>query len=320
MPRRPPEPVIAPDVVDFRDYRAYIQAIFDLRRRCHKRPGLVALARAAGLSSGHLSNILAGRRDLDPKLSGDLGLALGLDGERHRFFVLLVALDGTTSVGARSALLRELDDMQARLSPGRRRGRPSRAELEQRARRLEAMERRCYTRTWLTNALFALLSCPSAPSEARALSRLFRGRATPTAISASLADLRALGLVVDVDGRALTTTDFADAVRYGPEPTGKALFADTWEIAKGASLHREPAARVAITLCWVDPLEVNGLMEAYQERFREAALLSEAESSASSVAREHPTLAPGQERSALVLQQAILIAPLLSEAPEPSPA
>lgn len=310
--RAPSTPPRVPEVSEFRDYRSYIRAIFESRRAQGRRPGLVALAKAAGLSNGHLGNIVAGRRDLDPSAASELGLALGLEGERHRFFVLLVALEAARSPGARAAIRRELDLLGQSIGP-RRRGRPSRAELDERARRLQATERGAYTRTWLNNALFSLLSCPRAPASARGLARLFRRRTTPTAVRASLADLQALGLIRPMGGRLLPTAELADAESPAPEPMSVSLIAGAWEMSRAALLERDAGAALTITLIWRCESEAEAQMRWHLAAFRERTLLSEADSALAGVTTLLPSLPPEQDPARVVVQHGLMTVPWLPD-------
>ena len=74
------------------------------------------LSQAIGVSERHLSNVVRGRRGLDPAFAGDLAQALGLEGPRWRYFVKLVELESTASPGARLSLRRELEALREELA------------------------------------------------------------------------------------------------------------------------------------------------------------------------------------------------------------
>lgn len=292
-------------MVDFKDFRSFLKAALAERRRIGRHLGLRALARAVGMSESHLSNVVLGRRGLDPAVAGDLAQALGLEGPRWRYFVRLVELEATTSPGARIALRRELEALREELAVPRRRGRPTREELEQRARRLERLERQRYVRTWLNSALFALISCPDAPVEVRSLARQLRRVTLPTAVLASLADLRALGLVVERDGRHWATADVADAERPDEDPPDRHVYHAAWELARDGLLAREPGTVVRVSLMRLRaPEEPEQPMQA----FREAFLAGEPSSDSACVTLERPTLPADQEPATVVLQQAVMVA------------
>lgn len=313
-------PTRPPDVVDYRDYRAFLKDAINYRRARDWQRGARYLARLVGLSDGHLGNIVAGRRDLAREMARDVGEALDLEGERLRFLVLLVELSTTAAPSARAALQRELDQIAARLRQPRRRGRPTLLEAltrkQERTRQLAQPERRRYVRVWLTNALFALLSCPEAPQEAPVIVRVLRRYTTPTAVLASVRDLHALGLLVEHEGRLLAATDVADA--SVPEAISTGAHLDAWEQARAALLSRDPDALLCVTPQRLPLDAVTPRMQRHVRAFYDAALACEQDSTAACVTIDHPTLPPYQEPARVVLQQAMMSVPFVPFASEPA--
>lgn len=80
-------------MVEFKDFRSFLRAALEERRRIGRHLGVRMLSQAIGVSESHLSNVVRGRRGLDPAIAGDLAQALGLEGPRWRNFVKLVELD-----------------------------------------------------------------------------------------------------------------------------------------------------------------------------------------------------------------------------------
>lgn len=311
MRRKKPEPLPRPpELPDYEDWRDYIQAVWDRRRAMGRLPGVGRLAEAIGLSGSHLTNVVSRRRELPVALAGDLATALGLEGKLHRLFVLKVERGAATGA-TRWRIVEEIRALEAELRRPRRRGRPSNAEREAWARELQGPEQERYVRTWLTNALLALLTCPRAPSDARKIARLFRRPTAPTAVKASIEDLRALGLVERVeDGRLLATASSIEAPAPISRPQFQLIHETSANIARAALLAGDPDAVVKITVLLQQPeaTEIEGL----DARFREVCAICEADSRSSSVTHRRPDLPPDEPRARVVLQLGLIGAPLVA--------
>ncbi len=312
-----------PDVVEYRDFRRFLRDTFRWRRARGNVGGAGEVAARVGLSGGHLSNILAGRRDLALSMAYDMAEALGLEGERQRVFVILVDLSRTAAPSARQALSAELEELRRRLARPRKRGRPTLAEaMAPKAPRprpagapMTPPDRDRYVRIWLTNALFALLSCPEAPQEAGEIRRLLKRYTTPTAILASVKDLRAVGMVIERDGRMLPTANVADAT--SSEPTRASAHHDLWDQARVALHARDPQAEISLSVHLV-PAEALAATAGRQfQAFYEAVLAGETSSAPACVTAERPELPPGQEPARVVLQQAMMSLPLAADGEPP---
>lgn len=313
-----------PDVVEYRDFRRFLKDTFRWWRARGNEGGAGPVAARVGLSGGQLSNILAGRRELAPTMVHDMAAALGLEGERQRAFAILVALSNTAAPSARLALSAELAELRRRLARPRKRGRPTLAEAmapkppapRPKGAPMSRPDRERYVRVWLTNALYGLLSCPEAPQDVGEIRRLLRRYTTPTAILASVKDLRALGLVVERDGKMLPASNVADAT--SPEPISAGTVHDFWDQARVALHARDPQAEISLSVHLV-PAEALAATAGRQfQAFYEAVLAGETSSAPACVTAERPELPPGQEPARVVLQQAMMSLPLAAdgEAPE----
>lgn len=298
-----------PDVVRYRDFREWLRDRADFLRAHHKLPGHSSLAAAIGISTSQLSNVIAGRRDLEPALAADLAVALGLEGERHRYFVLLVLLEEAGSPGARAPLTQELDALQTRLTQPARRGRIPAEVRAARVKHIEAMQQGAYARIWVTSALYALLCCPAAPLTAAALAACLRRRTSATAIRASLQDLSEMGLVVERAGRPWPTADVAER-RHSPEPIPRAIFASAWDLAQESALAREAHTTISATALWLAEGQRPEIQRAHIDHFFALAMEAEPDSARSCVTLERPELEEGEEPADRVVQRVAMCVPV----------
>lgn len=104
----------APDVLDFLDYREFLQE-WQARagsQRTWKSVGW--LANKVGITSGQLHNVLKGRRNLDSGLVETLASRLGLDEMRARYLLLLTRFNDLRQVEPMAMAWDELNRIRAR--------------------------------------------------------------------------------------------------------------------------------------------------------------------------------------------------------------
>jgi uncharacterized protein (TIGR02147 family) len=83
-----------PDVFGFRDYRAYLRALYAHKKAQGNSLSLRAFSRRAGLRSpNYLKLVMDGARNLTPEMARRFAGACGLRGQAHEYFCELVAFN-----------------------------------------------------------------------------------------------------------------------------------------------------------------------------------------------------------------------------------
>ncbi|HNY32555.1 MAG TPA: TIGR02147 family protein [Fibrobacteria bacterium] len=113
-----------PDIHDYLEYRSYLKAAFAAEKESGSIAGQRDVATFLGLkSSGHISWILQGKRDLMPRLVPRLAQLLGLDATQTEYLALLVEHNDTDNPDDRRRALAAISRCQAnrkaRLKPGK---------------------------------------------------------------------------------------------------------------------------------------------------------------------------------------------------------
>jgi uncharacterized protein (TIGR02147 family) len=194
---------VDPDVFAYLDYRGYLRALYDSRKR--RGASYRSFARRAGLRSpNYLKLVIDGDRNLSAAMATQFAKACDLSPEGQRYFVLLVAFNQARS-----------SETRARTHTALRRARgPSRFAALDAA--LDA-----YHSLWYLPAIRELVASPHFREDARWLARQLLPPITAAEARRSLAVLLELGLLVrDGNGvlRQARTT-----VTTGPEARSRQL-------------------------------------------------------------------------------------------------
>jgi uncharacterized protein (TIGR02147 family) len=192
-----------PDVFAYLDYRGYLRALYDARKR--RGASYRSFARRAGLRSpNYLKLVIDGDRNLSARMAEQFAQACDLAPEARRYFVLLVAFNQARSSEARA---------KAHAALRRARG-PSRfAALD------EALD--AYHSLWYLPAIRELVGSPHFREDARWLSRQLLPPITAAEARRSLALLLEIGLVVRDERGKLRQA--RATVTTGPEARSRQL-------------------------------------------------------------------------------------------------
>ena len=225
---------VDPDVFAYLDYRGYLRAFYDCRKR--RGASYRSFARRAGLGSpNYLKLVIDGDRNLSARMAEQFAKACDLTPERRRYFLLLVTFNQARSSEARA---------RAHSALRRLRG-PSRFAALDAA--LDA-----YHSLWYLPAIRELVASPRFSEDPRWLARQLLPPISTAEARRSLALLLELGLIVrDAEGtlRQATLT-----VTTGPEARSRQLkrFHRTMMDQAKSSIERiAPAERdiSGLTLC-----------------------------------------------------------------------
>lgn len=192
-----------PDVFAYLDYRGYLRALYDSRKR--RGASYRSFARRAGLRSpNYLKLIIDGDRNLSASMADQFARACDLDDAGRRYFVLLVAFNQARTSEARA---------RAHTALRRARG-PSRfAALD------EALD--AYHSLWYLPAIRELVASPHFREDARWLSRQLLPPITAAEARRSLALLVEIGLLVRDERGKLRQA--RATVTTGPEARSRQL-------------------------------------------------------------------------------------------------
>ncbi len=93
-----------PDVRQYLDYRAFLDAWFEWKKSTRPRYSQRAFSRRAGVSHTLVSQVCRREKHLSEKTASDFGAAMGLEDDELRHFVLLVERATTSSERLRTEL------------------------------------------------------------------------------------------------------------------------------------------------------------------------------------------------------------------------
>lgn len=176
------------EVFEFEDYRAYIEHQIELNAA--QRGYRSRLAESAGCRLSYLSQVLSGRVQLTPDQAAGLCNLWGLEPERTDYFLALVHLDRAGSPALKTALKRQLQQLQARHRESIRRASAAVVlPLEQLA---------LYHSGWHRMTLHALISIEEFQTVHAIAPRL---RLSPQEVIGLLGDLEQMGLARRVGER-----------------------------------------------------------------------------------------------------------------------
>jgi uncharacterized protein (TIGR02147 family) len=194
---------VDPDVFAYLDYRGYLRALYDSRKR--RGASYRSFARRAGLRSpNYLKLIIDGDRNLSASMAKQFAKACDLAPEGQRYFLLLVEFNQARSSEARA---------HAHTALRRLRG-PSRfAGLD------AALD--AYHSLWYLPAIRELVASPHFREDPRWLARQLLPAITTAEARRSLAVLLELGLLVRDEQGALRQA--STTVTTGPEARSRQL-------------------------------------------------------------------------------------------------
>lgn len=241
-----------PDVLSFLDYRAYLRALYEARKK-QRGFSFRAFSRRAGLTSpNYLKLVIDGERNLSASMAGRFARACGLSGGRERYFTTLVAFN-------QARTLDERNRAYARLRRHRR------AQDAQRLNRAQDL----YHSRWYLPAIREFVTSDEFREDPKWIGRQLWPSISAREAADAVALLCDLGLLTRGEDGKLTQSE--PTVTTGPELRSLHLanFHRTMiEHAKGAidevpSLERDVSS---LTLC----LGASGLVRVKQaiQRFR----------------------------------------------------
>lgn len=188
-----------PDVFAFLDYRAYLRALYESRKR--RRASYRSFARRARLRSpNYLKLVIDGERNLSARMAERFAAACDLAGEGQRYFLLLVAFNQARSNEARA---------RAHAALRRARG----------PKRFAALD--AYHSLWYLPAIRELVASPYFREDPRWLARQMLPPITAAQARRSLALLLELGLIVRGEKGKLRQA--STTVTTGPEVRSRQL-------------------------------------------------------------------------------------------------
>ncbi|KAF0163977.1 MAG: hypothetical protein FD160_4103 [Caulobacteraceae bacterium] len=280
-----PSLAVDPDVLLFLDYRAYLRALYEARKK-HRGFSFRAFSRRAGLTSpNYLKLVIDGERNLSRAMALRFAHACGLSGARERHFTTLVAFN-------QARTLDERNQLYARLRRHRR---------AQDARRLGRAQDLYHSR-WYLPAIREFVTSDDFREDPKWIARQLWPSITTREAAEALAQLAELGLLTRGEDGKLAQSE--PTVSTGPELRSLHLgnFHRTMiDHAKGAidavpALERDISS---LTLC----LGASGLARVKQaiQRFR----------------RELLDLAEMEDAPRQVVQVNFQLFPLTRLAPEP---
>lgn len=176
-----------PDVFQYVSYRRYLSDWYAARKRADRRFSHRLFARRAGAASPSLlAEVIAAKRNLSPAMVEGFVRALGLQGSAMAFFGDLVALDQGETEAERNAAWERI--------AAHRRFRS--------ARPIEGAAF-AYLSSWYVPATRELALRPDFRADPEWVARTLEPRIAPAQAREALETLRALGLLVERDGRTV---------------------------------------------------------------------------------------------------------------------
>jgi uncharacterized protein (TIGR02147 family) len=180
-----------PDVYGFVDFRAYLRAWFDAKKKRNPRFSHRAFARrAAQKSPSALLAVIDGKRNLTPPMAEAFVRAMGLDPEETEFFLALVRLQCADDPDLRDQALAQV--------------RATRRFRE--ARRLEGQSLE-YLARWYYPAVRELAACAGFKADPEWIAGVLRPPITLAQATEALALLVDLGLLVPEEPGRLRPAD-----------------------------------------------------------------------------------------------------------------
>lgn len=169
----------APQVFDYMDYRQFLAAFFDYKRKLTSadiRPyNYGAFSAAANIKSpNYLKMIIEGRRNLSPEMILKFAKALGLNKEQTEDFELLVGYGQSTDPADRNMFLKKLSEhrVQVKLKSG---------EIDKKT--WEKIP------NWAAWVIYAMVDQEGVQFDVKALKELLRGKASEDEIEQALQSL-----------------------------------------------------------------------------------------------------------------------------------
>jgi uncharacterized protein (TIGR02147 family) len=175
-----------PDVFRFRDYRAFLRALYEHKKKSEYGFSLRAFSKRAGLrSSNYLKLVMDGDRNLTPEMAARFAAACGLSGQASEYFCELSSFNQ-----ARHATARE--QAYARLRRFRR---------YRKAHRLDPAQEAYYGQ-WYIPAIRELCARPDFREDAKWIGRTLTPKVAPRDVQRAISVLLDLGLLArDAQGR-----------------------------------------------------------------------------------------------------------------------
>jgi uncharacterized protein (TIGR02147 family) len=190
----------APDVFQFRDYRAFLRAFYAQNKRAEYGFSLRAFSKRARLrSSNYLKLVMDGERNLTREMAERFGEACALRGQAADYFCALVAYNQ-----AESAVDRE-----------RAYARLARMPRFRAVYKLDAAQQ-AYHSSWYMPVIRELVASPEFREDPRWLARRLSPAITPRQAERALAILIELGLLARDEGGRLQQVDALVQTPDGP--------------------------------------------------------------------------------------------------------
>lgn len=167
-----------PSVFEFLDFRVFLQAWVDWKRRASPTFSYEQFARRAGLSKAALPNVIDGRRQPKTETLGGFARGMDLDQRERSFLDLLVELGSAANLEDHSAVLQRIFDHDD--YPGGQR--VDTAHLE-------------HLSTWYRVAIYELARHPDFRPDVAWIAARLRPTVTPAEVEEALRVLRAEGLL-----------------------------------------------------------------------------------------------------------------------------
>lgn len=267
----------APNVFAYLDARAFLRDTYTYRKAHQRGFSFRAFSRRAGLKSpNYLKLVMEGDRNLTPTTAHAFAKALGLEGQRHAYFLDLVAFTQARSTDERAALYERLIRFR-----------------EHRAIHRIDIAYGLYHAHWYIPAIRELSFRPDCPDDAAWIASRLLPSITPREAEDALDLLCELGLVAREDGRLKPTEPL---VTTGAEV--KSLHIRNFHrtmIRRGlAALEDLPAAErdiSSVTLCLGDD-GIPRLKDLLAQFRRQLLQLSDAEASPTRVVQLNLQLFP----------------------------
>lgn len=238
------------DVFEFRDYRAFLRAMYARRKATEYGFSLRAFSRRAELgSSNYLKLVMDGARNLTPTMAERFAQASGLTGDGAAYFCALVSLNQAATAGEREAAY-------ARVRTFRR---------YREVHRLDATHAR-YFQHWYVPAIRELCARADFRDDPAWIGKLLRPTVAPSKVAEALSTLLEMGLLRRTEGGRLTQSEPLLETDEGPLPHHVATYHQGMlqrAIAAIDEVPREQREIGALTLC-LSPAQRAALKERLQ--------------------------------------------------------
>jgi uncharacterized protein (TIGR02147 family) len=246
-----------PDVFRFRDYRAYLRALYAHKKEHEYGFSLRAFSKHAGLrSSNYLKLVMDGDRNLTPDAASKFASACGLKGQAADYFCELVSFNQAKSADERERVY----------------GRLRRFRRYREVYRLDGAQE-AYHSEWFIPAVRELVGRSDFRADAKWIAKTLSPSISPRDAQRALDVLLELGLVVAGEGGALAQAEALVQTPEGPLSHHVASFHRAMMERAAEALDRVPREEreIASLTLLVEESRLTELKEKL-ERFREELL------------------------------------------------